>query len=103
MAKETGAKRVRIEMEPFVTAWEGSTSVKEVAEKLGLKITSVMARASKYRSEYKIPLKGMQRGGGAKIDITAAKELLAKLRGVSTENIAAESQKLVVRQAEKLV
>lgn len=104
MAKETGEKRVRIDMVPFVTAWEGSNSVKEVAEKLGLKVTSVMARASKYRSEpFNIPLKGMQRGGGAKLDVTAAKELMAKLRGVTVDNINAESQKLAAKHAEKTV
>lgn len=95
-------KRVRVEMESFVTAWEGSNNVKEVAEKLGIKVTSVMARASKYRSEpFNIPLKNMQRGGGAKLDVVAAKELLAKLRGKTVEEINTASAALSAKHTAK--
>jgi len=96
------AKRIRVEMEAFVKAWEASTSVKEVSDKLGIKVTSVMARASKYRSApLNIPLKGMQRGGGAKVNSEAAKNLLATLRGLTLENVQAESVKLADKHIAK--
>jgi hypothetical protein len=94
------AKRIRVEMEAFVEAWEASKSVTEVATKLGIKATSVAARASKYRSApFNIPLKAMQRIGAAKLDITAARELLAKLRGTTVEAVAAESNVLAAKHA----
>lgn len=96
------AKRVRIEMEPFIVAWEGSDSVKEVADKLGIKLTSVMARASKYRGEpFNIPLKCMQRGGGAKLDVSAAKELIAKLRGKTVAEVNTASAALATKHTVK--
>lgn len=95
-------KRVRIAMEDFITAWEQSASVREVADRLGIQATSVMARASKYRSEpFNIPLKNFQRGGGAKLDVSGAKELLAKLRNVTVEAIATDSATLAKKHAEK--
>lgn len=91
--------RVKVEMPAFVVAWEASNSVKEVADKLGIKVTSVMARASKYRgAPLNIPLKSMPRAGGAKLDVVAAKELLAKLRGVTVENINIEANAAAVKQ-----
>ena len=82
MAKATGEKRLKIAMEPFIRAWEGSQSAKEVADKLGIKLTSVLARASKYRSApLNIPLKTMARNGGVKLDVEAARALVASLRG----------------------
>lgn len=87
--------RIRVEMAPFVEAWEASETVDEVSTKLGIKTTSVMARASKYRgSPYNIPLKRMKKAGANKLDVDAAKELLAKLRGTTVETIATESTKL---------
>ena len=87
-------KRVKIAITPFIEAWEASNSVKEVSDKLGIKVTSVMARASKYRGEpFNLPLKSMPRGGGAKLNLSAAKELLAKLRGVTVETLMATAKK----------
>jgi transposase len=83
-------KRVRVDGETFITAWEGSSSVKEVSEKTGIKLTSIMARASKYRSEG-IALKNMPRGGGAKLNVAAMQALLVKLRNTSTEKQEAAS------------
>jgi hypothetical protein len=96
-------KRVRIAMESFIKTWEDSKSVPEVAEKLGLKVTSVMARASKYRGEpFNLPLKGMQRANGTKkFNIETAKNFLATLRGTTTEVIEAESQALATKHAVK--
>lgn len=96
----TKEKRVRVEMTDFITAWEQSGTVAEVAEKLGIKTTSVMARASKYRS-LNIPLKTMQRGGRAKLDSTAAKALIASLRQATVEDVQKESDALAAKHAEK--
>lgn len=92
MAKTTGAKRIRIAMPEFVTAWEASGSIKEVADKTGLKPLSIQARSSKYRS-LGIPLKTMPRAGGAKLQVTAALELLAKLRDKTVEEVTAQATK----------
>jgi hypothetical protein len=78
MAENT-VKRVKIAMEPFIRAWETSNSAKEVSEKLGIKLTSVLARATKYRTN-NIPLKKMPRKTGIKLDVEAAQALLAELR-----------------------
>lgn len=90
----------RVQLAEFLTAWEGSNSVAEVAEKTGLKETSVQARASKYRGQG-IPLKEMPRGGGAKLNIAEAQALLAKLRGVSTEDVAKAADAAKVKRDER--
>ena len=91
--------RVKIEMPLFVETWEACKSAQEVATKLGTKVTSVLARVSKYRSApWNIPLKSMPRKGGAKLDIGAAKELLAKLRGTTVENINIEATAILAKQ-----
>lgn len=91
--------RVRVELESFITAWEASNSVKEVAGKLGIKVTSVMARASKYRgTPYNIPLKAMAKSGAPKLDVSAAKELLAKLRGTTIDTINTEATAIAAKQ-----
>lgn len=82
-------KRVRVGGESFITAWESSNSVAEVAEKTGIKVTSIMARASKYRSQG-IALKNMPRGGGAKLNVGAMQELLVKLRNTTGKVVEAE-------------
>lgn len=94
------AREPRVSMQEFVTAWEGSKSVAEVAEKTKLKETSVQARASKYRSQG-IPLKEMPRGGGAKLDIAQAQALLAKLRGTEVETVTAQAAAAEVKRAER--
>jgi hypothetical protein len=105
----------KVSMTAFITAWEGSKSVAEVAEKTELKITSVQARASKYRSpelneageviRLAIPLKNMPKGGGAKLDTDEAMKLIAQIRGVEVAELATESDKLASakrdRQAKK--
>ncbi len=96
------SKRVRVEMTPFITAWEQSESIKEVADKLGIKVTSVMARASKYRGEpLNIPLKQMARSGGAKLDIDSAKALIAQLRGKTLEDVNVEVTTLKAKHEAK--
>jgi len=77
--------KLHVKMEDFVTAWETSNSVAEVATKLNLKPTSVMARASKYRTApINLPLKTMKRGShGLKFDIEGALALLTRLRNAA--------------------
>jgi len=102
MAKASGkAKAVRsarVDMVDFIKAWESSNSVPEVANKLNMKVPTVQARASKYRNlEDKngnptpIPLKHMPKGGGAKLDRSAALALIAELRGTTVEQITSKS------------
>ena len=83
-------KRVRVELESFIRAWESCNSAKEVATKLGIKETSVLARASKYRGEpFKLPLKKMSRnGGGVRLDLDAARNLIAELQAPKVEEPA---------------
>lgn len=117
------AKAPRTTMIDFIRTWEGSNSVPEVAERLGMTQTSVQARASKYRSpEYAmnddgtfkldsngqkqlvrkaIPLKSMPRGGGAKLDVEDAFTLLAELRGSTVDAIAKASNTLEVKKGER--
>lgn len=87
-------------MNDFVKAWEAGSSVKDVAAQLGLKVGSVQARASKYRTEG-IPLKNMKRGGGAKLDKGAALGLLAELRNTTVEVIEAEAKAKADKKAAK--
>ena len=94
------AKYAKVLILDFVQAWEESQSVKEVADKTGLKITSIMAKASKYRgAPFNIPLKAMARKGAAKVDVTAARELIAQLRGVTVEAVTAEATQYAEKQA----
>lgn len=96
------ATRVKIEMEAFVKAWEASNSIKEVSTKLGIKETSIAARASKYRSApLNIPLKRMPRNGAAKFDVNAARTLLAQLRNTTVEAINTEAAALQTKQDTK--
>ena len=83
--------KTHVPMEVFITVWEQNDSAKAVSEKTGIKLTSVLARASKYRADG-IPLKFMKRGGGgAKLDIAKAQALIASLRNVQTEGVVTES------------
>ncbi len=96
------AKCAQVLMLDFVTAWEQSESIKEVSTKTGLKETSIMAKASKYRgAPFNIPLKTMARKGSAKVDVTAARELIAQLRGVTVETVTAEATKYAEKSAAK--
>jgi len=94
-----------VSREDFIRAWEecaaDGSGVKGVAERTGLKPTSIQARASKYRADYKIPLTHMQRGGGSRVDVDAALQLLADCRGVSVETIKAEQTEMKAKQAER--
>jgi transposase len=77
------SKRKFVSEADFVTAHFESNSNKEVAEKLGIKESSVSTRASQYRAKG-IPLKRMPTGGvnsGRKgVDVEAALKLIEKLQ-----------------------
>jgi hypothetical protein len=94
----------RVEMPVFIEVWEKTAAnggnSHDVAKELGIKHTSVLARASKYRS-IGIPLSNFNRGGGAKIDTSAMLALLATLKGQSVDEVKAEGQVLVAKAAER--
>jgi hypothetical protein len=75
-----GSSGTRTSMTDFVTAWQTSGSVQEIADKLGIKSTSAGQRACQYRSQG-IKLKKMPRGGGARLNVDQANELIAQLSG----------------------
>ena len=93
--KMADEKKVRVLVSEFVKAWEGSENVAEVSKKLNLKPTSVMARATKYRTDG-LPLKLMARGA-AKLDMGAARALLAEIRGTTVEVINQEVEARLVK------
>jgi transposase len=94
------ARKPRVSLQQFISAWESSKSVSEAAEKVGLEAGSVQARASKYRASG-IPLKEMPRGGGAKLDIGEAQALLAKLRGVEVDAVEEAAAVAKVKRDER--
>lgn len=87
----------------FAKTWELSTNVKEVAEKLNMKLGSVQAKASKMRKDG-IPLKSMQRGGGRKkTDKSAILAVLAEIRNVTVEELMRDKTvKAAVTATEKV-
>lgn len=102
-AVEVDGDDERVSMEDFITAWENAVKSggggAEVSKVTGLKKESIQARASKYRSEYGIPLSNMKKGGGAKLDKAAAIALLARLRGQDVQAVEAQSAQLAVDKA----
>jgi len=66
--KPAAERRERVEAREFISAWQTSESVSEVAEKTGLQEGSCQTRAAKYRTQG-IQLKHMPRGGGSRLDI----------------------------------
>lgn len=65
--------------EKFVTTWEESNSVDEVAIKLGMPREIVASRKS-YYTGMGMQLKSMPRKGKKKMDVDKANELIAKVR-----------------------
>lgn len=103
--------RKNVSMLDFIQIHETSESFDEVVERTGLKPLSVQARVSTYRSPAldedgniirpAIPLKQFPRAGGSRMQVDSVMELLAKIRGVSVSEIAAESDVLAVKTAER--
>ena len=85
------AKREFVKMEDFVAAVESSESNEEVAQKTGLKITSVQQRILKLRKIAPSLKKFARQGRLTAADVNAT---LAKIRGVdvSVVNVASTSQ-----------
>ena len=75
--------RVRNSAEDFIRVWQGSESVQEAADKLGITKESAGQRASHYRSQLGIQLKKMSKGA-AKLDV-AALQALAQQTAPQTE------------------
>ena len=95
------SEKNRVSAEQFVRTWTECESPTQVSEKLGLKLTSVLARASKFRSSG-IPLKNMRRvGGGAKLNVEKINAVLAEITGQTVEEIQASGNKLVAAVAER--
>ena len=76
-AKQKKVTRVRNEAETFVKVWQESENVAEVAAKLGITKNSAAARATKFRTQHKIPLKNMARGGGRRLDLDKLRSLVS--------------------------
>jgi hypothetical protein len=51
-----------------------------VAKRLGLEVTTVQQRSTKFRTTYGVPLSNMPRGGGAKFNAEKANATLAAVR-----------------------
>jgi hypothetical protein len=72
-------------VQQFIEVWEKSGCVSEVAEKTKLRKNTVQAKATQLR-KLGIPLKKFK-GSRNRIDIEAALEVLAKIRGVSVASL----------------
>lgn len=94
-----------VSRERFITEWEAAAKAglgaSTVAEKLGLKVDTVLTKASTFRTKHGIPLSNLPKGGGAKVDPQAAMELLAKLRGQSVDEVKAQGAKMVAQAEER--
>jgi hypothetical protein len=64
--------------EAFVRAWQAARSAEEAAEKLGLPVEGVRARAARYRKKG-VPLQRFGGGRGVKTDWKALAELAKSL------------------------
>lgn len=75
----------------FIRSWESSSSVAEVAEKTGKKITTCSTTASNFRTKYGIPLKRMPKGpgGGGSVNPEAMRALFDS---IPTKNLSTPHQ-----------
>jgi hypothetical protein len=71
------ATKERVSSDVFIRAYQAATSHAEVAEALGLKLPSVIARATQYRAKG-IALKQMPRKSH-RLDVAAAQALVNQL------------------------
>jgi hypothetical protein len=62
----------------FVTAWQTSSSVQEVSDRLGMPKPIVLARASSYRAAG-IKLKKIKKANSRSLDVAALNKLIEKL------------------------
>lgn len=71
-----------VSAEAFIEAWQGSDSVHQVVEKLGMSATAVNARAFHYRKKMNLPLKRFSRGR-VRLNAEALRALAEKLNKVT--------------------
>jgi hypothetical protein len=79
-------------VQQFIEVWEKAGCVAEVAEKTKLCKTTVQAKATQLR-RLGIPLKKFKRARH-RIDVAAALEVLAKVRGTSVTAIQKEAREM---------
>lgn len=102
---ETKKKRSFVPDSVFIPAWEAAVKTgkgaKECAEKTGLSVNSVLARASKMRSAG-VALSNLPRGNRSNASSREkALEILASLKGTTVEVTKAEGDKLIAKAAER--
>jgi hypothetical protein len=76
-------------VQQFIETWEKSGCVTEVAERTKLRKNTVQAKATQLR-KLGIPLKKFK-GSRNRIDVDAALEVLAKIRGTSVAALKKEA------------
>ena len=86
-------------VQQFITTWEKSASVSEVAGKTGLTKSTVQAKATQLR-RLGIPLKKFK-GSRHPINIQEALETLAKIRGTSVAVLKKEAEASAKRRSER--
>lgn len=73
----------RVDSREFVKAWMESKTVYEVARKLNLQVQSAAQRGKKYMEKgikiKNLPLGGMGKGNGPRINISALNEMIKNL------------------------
>lgn len=86
-------------VQQFIETWEKSACVSEVADKTKLRKSTVQAKATQLR-KLGIPLKKFK-GSRHRIDIEAALEVLAKIRGTSVTALKKEAAKEPPRRVKR--
>ena len=86
-------------VQQFITTWEKSASVSEVAGKTSLTKSTVQAKATQLR-RLGIPLKKFK-GSRHPINIQEALETLAKIRGTSVAVVKKEAEAAAKRRSER--
>ena len=76
--KEKVVKRVRIKMEDFLRAYKTGNTYEEVAQVLGVKVTTVQQRVYSYKHKGINITPKFVGGQGRKLDIDLANSILAE-------------------------
>ena len=84
-------------VQQFIETWEKSHSVSEVVDKMGLRKSTVQAKATQLR-KLGIPLKKFK-GSRHRIDVEEALKVLAKIRGTTVAALKKEAGEM--RQARR--
>jgi hypothetical protein len=86
--------------EAFFELHEGCETLAEALEKTDMAEASYLQRCSSMRSAG-WPLKSFPRRGGASTTPEAAAELIARIKGISVEQVKAEAEKLRAEAAKR--